>query len=287
MRRREMLIAAGAAVVGLSARFSFAEEEKEKKAKILFFSRSAGFEHPPIARKGKELSSAEKQLVEWGKAKGYEVVCGKDGALFDGDLDQYDAFVFYTSGDLTGKTRQPQPGGPMSAEGKKKLLEAVRDGKGFVGIHSATDTFHSDGIDPYIAMIGGEFITHGRQQEAVLKVVSPEFPGMEGLDEEFTIHDEWYAQNKFPKDMHVILLQRTEGMEGKMYRRPPYPAVWARMHGKGRVFYTALGHGPRNWDNPTFKQILLGGIDWATRKAGPDVEPNIEKVAPGANEAAK
>ncbi len=288
MKRREMLLTTGAAVLGLPmlSLGQIVESHGRRKPKVLYFTRSAGFEHPPVVRKGKELSASEKLLTEWGRDAGFDVVCSKDGALFDGDLDQYDAFVFYTSGDLTGKCEKPQPGKPMSPEGKKKLLAAIEAGKGFVGIHSATDTFRSEGIDPFIAMLGGEFVTHGAQQEAPMKVASPEFPGMEGLGKEFTIHDEWYAQYKFPKDLHVILVQETAGMKGEMYRRPSYPATWARMHGKGRVFYTSMGHG-RIWLNPTFRQILLGGIAWALREAGNDVKPNIEQVTPGANQAAK
>ncbi len=287
MKRREMLIAGSAAVLGLSARVAFGQDPATKKnAKVLYFTRSAGYEHPPITRKGNELSWSEKLLQKWGKENGFDVDCSKDGAVFDGDLDQYDAFVFYTSGDLTGKCRKPQPGEPMSAEGKRKLLAAVRDGKGFVGIHSATDSFRGEGIDPYIAMLGGEFITHGAQQEAKMLVASPEFPGMEGLGDEFTIHDEWYAQYKFPKDLHVILVQETAGMKGKMYQRPPYPATWARMHGKGRVFYTSMGHD-RIWANPTFRQVLLGGIDWSLRRAGKNVKPNFMRVTPEADKTGK
>ena len=174
----------------------------------------------------------------------------------------------------------------MSPAGKKKLLDAIHSGKGFVGIHSATDSFRGPGIDPYIAMIGAEFINHGPQQEATMKVVSPKFPGMGGLGKEFRIHDEWYAQFKFAKDLHVILVQETKGMKGPMYQRPPYPATWARMQGRGRVFYTSMGHD-RIWTTPTFRQVLLGGIAWALCKAEAEVKPNIEQVTPGANQVPK
>jgi uncharacterized protein len=290
MKRREMLLAGSAAVLGLSAfPFGWAAAAEKKKQKLLYFTRSAGYEHPPVALKGKKMSTSDKMLAEWGQQAGFEVVCSKDGALFDGDLDQYDAFVFYTSGDLTAKSLNSQPGEPMSPEGKKKLLAAIEAGKPFVGIHSATDTFrneHSDQIDPYIAMLGGEFIIHGPQQNAAMKVVSPEFPGMEGLGGAFTIHDEWYTFYKFAKDLHVILVQETEGMIGPMYQRPPYPATWARMHGKGRVFNTSMGH-EQIWTTPTFRQVLLGGIAWALGNVEADVAPNIAQVTPGANKLKK
>jgi len=60
----------------------------------------------------------------------------------------------------------------------------------------------------------------------------------------------------------VILVQETHGMKGQLYRRPPFPATWARMQGKGRVFYTSMGHD-EIWTKPTFRQVLMGGMAWA------------------------
>ena len=71
-------------------------------------------------------------------------------------------------------------------------------------------------------------------------------------------------------------------MKGTMYERPPYPNTWARAEGKGRVWYTALGHREDVWTNPTFQQILVGGIKWALGEVSADVSPNIETAAPGA-----
>jgi len=221
-------------------------------------------------------------LTKWGKKAGIDVVCTKDGAVFDGDLDQFDAFVFYTSGNLCGKCEHPQPGGPISPEGKKKFLAAIGAGKGFVGIHSSTDSFHSPGVDPYIAMIGAEFVIHGAQQKATMKVIPPKFPGMEGLGDSFTLFEEWYSLYKFAKDLHVLLVQETKGMTGEPYQRPPYPATWARMQGKGRVFYTSMGHN-EIWHQKIFRQVLMGGLAWALHDADADVTPNITEVTPDAN----
>jgi uncharacterized protein len=286
MNRRELLLSAGATIVGLSAlpaSLLLAQEEGKKKQKVLYFTRSAGFQHPPITRQGDELSKSEKLLTAWGKDAGIEVVCSKDGAVFDGDLDQYDAFVFYTSGNLCGKCEVPQPDSPMSEEGKKKFLAAIEAGKGFVGIHSATDSFRTSGVDPYIAMIGAEFVVHGAQQKATMEVVSPKFPGMEGLGKSFRLHEEWYAQHKFAKDLHVILVQDTEGMQGEPYQRPSYPGTWARMQGKGRVFYTSMGHD-EIWLTPVFKQVLMGGVAWALHNADAEAPANIATATPGANQ---
>jgi type 1 glutamine amidotransferase len=119
-----------------------------------------------------------------------------------------------------------------------------------------------------------------------MKIVDPKFPGMEGLGEEFVVHDEWYAFHKFNKDLHVILVQETKNMEGPAYQRPPYPATWARMQGKGRVFYTSMGHSDI-WTNETFHKVLKGGIAWALKNVDVDVTPNIDQVTPGANDLPK
>jgi type 1 glutamine amidotransferase len=231
--------------------------------------------HSVVNRNGGEFAYSEKIFMEMGQKHGIEIVCSQDPAVLEGDLDQFDAIAFYT----TGK--------PISDEAKSKLLDAIKTGKGFMGFHSATDTFHAQGIDPYIAMIGGEFITHASQQKTKMKVTSPNFPGMAGLDDGFRMNEEWYAFFKYAPDLHVVLLQETKGMHDDPYQRPPYPATWARMHGKGRVFYTSMGHREDVWTNPTFQQVALGGLAWILHNADADVTSNIREVAPGANDLPK
>jgi uncharacterized protein len=274
MQRREMLLTTGAALLGISA-FPFgwaAAADDKKKPKILYFTKSAGFVHSVVNRKGKPLAFSEKILTQLGEKNGFEVVCSQDAAVFDGDLAQFDLIAFYTSGDPLGKAQ------------KQKLLAAVAAGKPFVGIHAATDTFRGKKeIDPYIAMIGGEFLNHGEQQKAKMKVVSPQFPGVKDLGEGFKMTEEWYACKNFAKDMHVILLQETKGMKGEMYKRPDFPATWAKMSGKGRVFYTSMGHREDVWENKIFQDVLLGGLSWALDNVEADIAPNLAQVAPEAN----
>ena len=98
--------------------------------------------------------------------------------------------------------------------------------------------------DPYLQMIGGEFILHGRDprvQTTDVIIDDPKFPGLEGVTSPVKFTDEWYSLKDFQPDIHVILTLDTKGMKGEPYQRPPYPMTWARMHGKGRVFY----HGDR------------------------------------------
>ncbi len=257
--------------------------------KVLFFSKSSGFEHSAIKRAEGEMSAAEKVLKELGEKNHIEFTFSKDGSLFTPEnIAKYDAFAFYTTGDLTTSGTDHQP--PMSPEGKAAFLKAIEDGKGFVGMHSATDTFHSpnaENLDPYIKMIGAEFIVHADQQKTRMICADNKFPGQSAVPADFALLEEWYALKWFAPNLHVLLVQDTSGMRtngnNRCYARPPYPATWARMCGKGRVFYTSMGHREDVWTNPVFQQVLAGGLNWAVRNVDADVTPNIDTATPQAN----
>jgi len=291
INRRDMLRATGAGVLAASAfPLHWVAADEKKKQKVLYFSRSAGFEHDAVKIKDDKPSISDRILTELGKRHGFDVVCTKDGRVFDGDLDQYDAIAFYTSGDLTKPNKAKTP--PMSPEGKKKFLRAIAAGKGFVALHAATDSFHSKGprnqnqteVDPYVAMLGGEFIVHGAQQEAIIRAASPNFPGVKQFGQVQKLKEEWYTLKNFAKDLHVILIEDNEGMKGDCYQRPPFPATWARRHRKGRVFYTSFGHRDDIWTNPDIQGIIAGGLAWAMGNIKVDVTPNIDKVTPKASQ---
>ncbi|MDQ3813206.1 MAG: ThuA domain-containing protein [Armatimonadota bacterium] len=266
------------------------------RRKILFFTKSSGFEHSVISWKKGQPSWAEKVLMELGAKNGWEFTFSKDGSQFSKDyLSPFDAVFFYTTGDLCAKGSDGQP--PMTPAGKQALFDYVRGGKGFIGTHSATDTFHTNNeskkgpdryvnhgeqADPYVRFIGGEFIRHGAQQKARNTVIDPKFPGFEKAGNEFTLREEWYSLKDFTPDIHVLTVIDAPAMKGEDYKRPPYPTTWARKEGAGRVWYTALGHREDVWTNPLFQDILAGGIKWALGEAQADVSPNLKEAAPGA-----
>ncbi|MCX7009556.1 MAG: ThuA domain-containing protein, partial [Kiritimatiellaeota bacterium] len=137
---------------------SFAADTTTPKRHILFFSKSAGFEHSVIKVKDGQPSFADKVLQELGAKNNIEFTCTKDGSYFTPEgLAKFDAVMFYTTGDLTTPGHDGTT--PMPKDGKETLMNYVKGGKGFIGSHCATDTFHSHGqqVDPYIDMIGGEF----------------------------------------------------------------------------------------------------------------------------------
>jgi type 1 glutamine amidotransferase len=307
MNRRDLLSLAALAGAGLAlgtVTRTFGADDAKKR--VLFFTRSAGFPHPVVTRKGEELAYAEKVLGEFAGKAGYEVTVSKDGSLFTPEgLAKFDAIAFYTTGDETKTGPDKTP--PFPPEGKDALLKFVADGKGFIGFHCASDTFHSpnyggkdpainkqptlmrdaaatleDVRDPYIKMVGGEFVTHQSQQKATMKVVDKKFPGFEDL-EDFNFAEEWYSLANLSDDLHVLLVQDTESMKAKgepAYKRPPYPATWAKPYGKGRVFYTNMGHREDVWTNPTFQKVVLAGLAWITGKTTADVAPNVKTATP-------
>jgi type 1 glutamine amidotransferase len=264
--------------------------------KILFFSKSSGFEHSVISWKKGQPSYAENVLQELGAKNGWEFTFSKDGSKFGKDyLAQFDAVFFYTTGNLCEPGTDQQP--PMSPEGKQALFDYVRSGRGFVGTHSASDTFHTadeakkgpdryanhgKDADPYVRFLGGEFIKHGAQQVAKNTVIDPKFPGFEHVGSDFAFQEEWYSLKDFSPDLHVLTVMDAPAMKGPEYQRPPYPNTWARQEGDGRVWYTSMGHREDVWTNPTFQEILIGGIKWALGEVKAEVPPNLKNAAPEA-----
>ena len=140
LTRREMILRTGLAALGVGlAGLPRSASAQTKTRKVLFFSKSSGFEHSVIKRTGGQPSLVEKTLTDIGPAHGIQFTCSKDGSLLTPEyLAGFDAYVFYTTGDLTMAGTDKNP--PMTAAGKAALIEAVAGGKGFAGVHSATDT---------------------------------------------------------------------------------------------------------------------------------------------------
>ncbi|MEO8351064.1 MAG: ThuA domain-containing protein [Chthoniobacteraceae bacterium] len=286
-------VAVTAVVLPGSAKAAGAAEAP--KHKILFFSKSSGFEHSVISYKERQPSHAEKVLTELGLQNGWEFTFTKDGSIFTpAGLKPFDAVFFYTTGDLTTPGTDQQP--PMPADGKQTLIDYVSAGQGLIGTHSASDTFHTANeskkgpdryrnhgaqADPYVRLLGGEFIKHGAQQKATMRCVDPKFPGLEKVGDGFALKEEWYSLKDFSSDLHVLLVQETDGMKGPDYDRPPYPATWIREQGRGRVFYTSMGHREDVWTDPVFQSVLVGGIKYALGDVKTDATPNLDQVTPG------
>jgi type 1 glutamine amidotransferase len=194
-------------------------------------------------------------------------------------LKNYDAVIFAnTTGDL------PLPD-------KQAFLDWIKSGKGFVGIHSATDTFDKTdktvGFAPFIEMIGGEFKTHGPQVEVEAINQDKECPACRHLPASWKVYDEIYQFKSFDRaKVHGLLT-----LDKHPNNKSPgdYPVAWCKEYGQGRVFYTSLGHREDIWDanwkddkgerknSPeiaaAYQQHVLGGIKWALGLEKGDAKP--------------
>lgn len=182
-------------------------------------------------------------------------------------IKKYDGFVFANT---TGDLQLPDRDG---------FINLIRDGKAFVAMHSGSDTYHP--FRGYIDMLGGEFETHKAQVEIQPIVHDRAHPAAKMFPEGWKVFDEIYIIKSYDKQrVHQLLGLNEHPNE----HTPGYFAVsWAREEGKGRVFYTSLGHREDVWDpewkagtpdrknSPeiakTYQQHILGGIKWALKIA--------------------
>src|SRR5215472_10315017 len=183
------------------------------------------------------------------------------------NLNDFDAVLFYTGGDLE-----------MNAEQKAALLSFVHDdGKGFVGVHSATITFTS--WPEYGEMIGGYFDEHPWGTfDAPILVEDPTFPGMHAWPHEFVLRDEIYQIKNYSRDKVRVLMRLDPtklDLKNKNVHRTDgdFAVTWAKTYGKGRVFYSSLGHVTENWDNPAFQKMYVDAIKWALGLIDADATP--------------
>jgi len=180
-------------------------------------------------------------------------------------LKGYDLIIFANT---TGDLPLPDP---------QALLDWIKAGHAFVGMHSATDTF--PGFQPYTDMIGGHFLRHGPQVEVSIINQDKECPACRHLGDTWTVFDEIYQLKNFDRSKVHGLLTLDKHPNDKT--PGDYPIAWSKEYGNGRVFYTSLGHREDVWD-PEWKERdgsrkndpevarqyqahILGGIRWALK----------------------
>jgi hypothetical protein len=239
--------------------------------KVLVVTVTHGFRHSSIA-------TAEKVLGELAQKSGAFTV---DYVRTDEEIAQkmtaealknYDGVIFANT---TGGKGQKD--GDLPLPDKQAFLDWIKSGKAFIGIHSATDTFRGyTPLDPYVEMLGAEFKTHNAQAEVDCINEDPKHPACRDLPPTFHVKDEIYLMNGFERSkVHPLLM-----LDKHPNDKTPgdYPIAWCKEYGKGRVFYTSLGHREDVWtpDTPPgfkrenskevaelYQKHILGGIKWA------------------------
>ncbi|GHT40342.1 hypothetical protein FACS189443_0560 [Planctomycetales bacterium] len=260
--------------------------------KILYFSLSSGFEHSTVVSKDGQPSVSDIAITAVCKPAGIEVVCTKDGKIFDKDLSPYAAILFQTSGEMSKGTKE-HPDWALTDTGWRNILTAVRNGKGFVAFHPTTDAnrilddndtpTEPEKITEFTKFLGAQFTTHGNHQEGTVSVVEPTPFAWFAAKGQYRYFEEWYCHKNFQNDIHVFALLETKGLDGVMYKRPPMPLVWGRAEGKGRVLYSAFGHYDNYWQDKNNMEFVLQLIQAAVGDLKVDLTPNIQTAAPGAN----
>ncbi|MCC6729649.1 MAG: ThuA domain-containing protein [Chthonomonadales bacterium] len=220
--------------------------------KVLVVTHTTGFRHT------EGIEAGEKAMREIGERSGAFSVdyCRTaddvKAMLTPSGLDPYAAVVFLnTTGDL-GIPDLPA------------FLDWIKSGKGFLGMHSATDTYHDQST--YIDMIGGEFETHGQQAEVEPIVNDKRHPATRRWPAGFRILDEIYHHRHFDRArVHVLLSLSSVPDDRSATANQPadFPLAWCKPYGKGRVFYTAFGHRGDVWTNEVYRQHVLGAVRWA------------------------
>jgi type 1 glutamine amidotransferase len=178
--------------------------------------------------------------------------------------------------------------GDLPIPDKEGFIKWLEEGHSFIGMHSASDTFHQ--FPGYIAMLGGEFAGHGAQVPADLIKGDPQHPATAGLPETWNLNQEEVYEFKNHDRAKVRALWFLRHNPTKPQEAGYNGVSWCKTAGKGRVFYTSLGHREDLWNaDPNypkrintpeiakqFQQHILGGMKWALGLAEGSAQPNPE-----------
>lgn len=234
-------------------------QEKDKSIRVLVFSKTEGFRHESI-------TNGIKALWEIGQKSDWNLTATEDAAYFNDEfLNSFDVAVWLnTTGDV------------LNSEQEAAFVRWYRRGKGYVGIHSATDTEYDW---PWYGQLiaGAYFKTHPATQHGTLIVENTDHPSMELFRrmnmKTWTVVDEWYTFRASPRDVVNVLLSLDEetvidkGNNPQEVIMGDHPIAWWHHFDGGRAFYTERGHTPESFDEPLFRSHLKGAIEWAAGKS--------------------
>lgn len=268
-----------------------ARMQAQPRKKLLFLTHAALYKHP-------SLQPAEEAVTRWGATAGFDVTTlqgyAQDSRALDlslitpAYLAQFDGLMLMTNGNL-----------PLTIEQKRAIVDFVRSGKALIGVHCATLTLYD--YPEFGEMLGGYYLRSivptslvDGGKVGVLTVEDQRHPATRMLGSTWPINEEFYqfgvsrfdparpTENlsqvgrlpiplAFSRDrVHVLLSLDTTRTDMSDLQGPglvkggDYPQAWTRDFGKGRVFYTTLGHRADIWaHDAVFRAHVTGGIRWA------------------------
>jgi type 1 glutamine amidotransferase len=223
--------------------------KEQPRFAALVFTRTAGFRHESIP-------AGIEAVAALAGEHGFTAVFTEDAAEFtDASLAQFGVIAFLnTSGDVLNDAQQ------------SAMERFVRQGGGFVGIHSATDTEHD--WEWYGRLVGARFGGHPEIQDGVIDVVNRDHPSTRFLPRHWPRRDEWYNFQRAPAEAVTVLARLDESSYSGGTMGDQHPIAWCHEFDGGRAWYTGGGHTIESFSEPLFRQHLLAGIEWAAGVPG-------------------
>jgi type 1 glutamine amidotransferase len=214
--------------------------------RVLMVTATAGFRHDAIPAAREVMAGL---AVSGGE---FTVTATEDlSSLTASSLAAYDVLFFaLTSGELA-----------IGAEQRAAIVSFVSDGKGFLGVHSASDTLYE--WPDYGRLVGAYFKEHPWTRLATVVVEDTAHPATAGLGDRFGMTEEYYTFRENPRQRVRVLLRLDADSVGAA---GDFPLAWAQSFGAGRAYYNALGHFPETWRDQRFQRQLAGAIRWAAQR---------------------
>jgi type 1 glutamine amidotransferase len=228
---------------------------------VLVIGQTKGFEHDSVSPSMAAIYNMGKESGLWDTMMrtDTELLTKKDLQRNTKNLNYFDVVIFAsTTGELDLDDSQ-----------KQDLLSFIKeDGKGFVGIHAALDTNYK--WPEYGEMIGGWFDQHPWMTfNAPIIKEDPDFPAVRHFPKAFVKYDEIYQPKDWSRSNVNVLLSLDSSKLN--YENNPrihradhdFPVAWSKMYGKGRVFYSTLGHTEESWEDPDIRKMYFEAIKWS------------------------
>jgi len=211
-----------------------------------------------------ETTALERYSEQFRSRTGLPVGRENIGRINAQTLKNFDVVLFFTTGN------------PLTKDELNDLIAWVRAGGAFAGTHCATDTLYNT---PYGELVGAFFDGHPWHQKIKIKLEDPAHPGANGFSDGAEITDEIYQFRPAPysrEKLHIIMSVDNSSIDTSKGKRKDqdYAIAWCQEFGKGRSFYTSLGHRKEVWRDPRFQQSLFGGLKWAVGLLPGDATPS-------------
>ena len=213
---------------------------------VIVLTETQGFVHHEAIKEGVKL------ITRLGKENQFNVThTNSSEYLSETELKKSDVLIFLcTTLDVLDDNEQ------------ERMKNFIRNGKGFVGIHSATDTEYN--WEWYGKLVGAYFLDHPKIQEAKIQTINKEHISTRHLEDIWEIEDEWYNFKDFNPNINELLNLDEKSYSGGK-NGEYHPITWYHEFEGGRSFYTALGHKGETYKDERFIQLLLGGILYAAK----------------------